>query len=63
LPGPDGNVWFADADGLARITPSGVVTVFTMPDGLYAPDYLTIGPDGYIWFTDEKANRIGRMRI
>jgi streptogramin lyase len=63
LPGPDGNVWFADADGLARITPAGVVTVFTMPDGLFAPDYLTIGPDGYIWFTDEKANRIGRMRI
>lgn len=62
--GPDGDVWFTVfSDGLARITPSGVVTIFLMPDELYEADYLTIGPDGYIWFTDEEANRIGRMRI
>lgn len=63
IAGTDGNVWFADSDGLVRITPAGVVTVFLMPDELSAPSYLTMGPDGYIWFTDQIANRIGRMRI
>ena len=36
--GPDGNVWVAEAaaDRLARVTPAGSVTEFTLPAGSYA---------------------------
>ena len=72
--GPDGNVWFAvypgatnaggnGAIGIARITPSGVITVFShgLPAGSltggnsnlarYGAGQLLAGPDGDLWFT------------
>jgi len=61
--GPDGNVWFVDTDGVVRITPTGKLTIFTLPPEMSSADYLTVGADGYIWFTDMTANKIGHMRI
>jgi virginiamycin B lyase len=61
--GPDGNIWFADSDGIVRITPTGKVTMFILPSEMGSADYLTVGADGYIWFTDMTANKIGHMRI
>lgn len=62
--GPDGNLWFTEADGdaIGRITPSGVVTEFLegITEGS-APLGITAGPDGNLWFTEYDAGRIGRI--
>jgi streptogramin lyase len=56
--GPDGNLWFT-LDGssgtarIGRITPSGTITLFTLPnpnDSLYMSG-ISAGPDGNLWFT------------
>src|SRR5262245_1266209 len=46
--GPDGNLWFsASATRIGRITPTGVITTFTDPEGEVAnPAGITAGPDG-----------------
>ena len=62
-PGPDGNLWFTDADdAIGRITPAGVITVFqagVSPNGM--PDEITAGTDGQMWFTEREGGRIGRI--
>src|SRR3984885_10429880 len=64
--GPDGNLWFtqssAAASAIGRITPSGVVTLFTA--GLTAgsqPEGITVGPNGNLWFTENTASKIGTI--
>jgi streptogramin lyase len=60
--GPDGNLWFAEANAIGRITPAGAVTEFTQ--GLSAgsqPVEITAGPDGNLWFTEGGTDRIGRI--
>ncbi|MFL5358203.1 Virginiamycin B lyase [Archangium sp.] len=55
--GSDGNIYFtmpAQPSTIGRITPAGVITVFTPPnDGGYHsfPADITSGPDGNLWFT------------
>ncbi|MEO8191068.1 MAG: hypothetical protein ABI682_12065 [Acidobacteriota bacterium] len=60
--GPDGNVWFTErnASKIGRITPSGVVTEFSIPTAGSEPTSITRGPDGNLWFT-ENAGKIGRI--
>ncbi|HEY4139543.1 MAG TPA: hypothetical protein VGN65_13860, partial [Casimicrobiaceae bacterium] len=61
--GPDGNLWFAqDApDAIGRVTPAGVVTLFTAGVTIGAfPEVIVLGPDGNLWFA-EQAGRIGRI--
>ncbi len=61
--GPDGNLWFINSVcppsnspctsvAIGRITPSGVITLFTrgLPAGA-TPNELVGGPDGNLWFT------------
>jgi streptogramin lyase len=68
-PGPDGNVWFVEtsANAIGRITPSGVLSVFPLPNPSADPTYrsgvnsLVAGPDGNVWFTELETNRIGRI--
>ena len=69
--GPDGNLWFT-FDGtqpakIGRITTSGVITLFTLPN---PKDYLYVsgiaaGPDGNLWFTYQdgttNTDAIGRI--
>ena len=64
--GPDGNLWFtqssAAASAIGRITPGGVITLFT--SGLTAgsePEGITVGPDGNLWFTENAAAKIGTI--
>jgi streptogramin lyase len=61
--GPDGNLWFAGYfDRIGRITPSGVVTEFSI--GITADSgltWITAGPDGNLWFNEATGNRIGRI--
>jgi hypothetical protein len=53
--GADGNVYMQDAGDIAKITPSGDVTAYSLEDNCYNP-YLAglhnirLGPDGNIWF-------------
>ena len=64
--GPDGNLWFTEADGnrIGRITPAGVVTEFSA--GLSTdsePNGIAAGPDGNVWFTEVVTGRIGRISL
>jgi len=46
--GPDGNIWFTEeSPGVSRITPSGTITTFAVPN---VPTVITAGPDGNLWF-------------
>jgi streptogramin lyase len=62
--GPDGNLWFTQyaANRIGRLTPSGVVTDFSVgiPPG-FAPYRITAGPDGNLWFTSASNNSVGRI--
>ncbi len=64
--GSDGNLWFTEngAGKIGRMTPSGVVTSFALPqvspppgspagtaDTTPQPTAITAGPDGALWFT------------
>jgi len=62
--GPDGNLWIATG-GVARLTPTGQLTAFPVPDvspgnGANVLD-ITGGPDGALWFADKDGHRIGRI--
>ena len=59
--GPDGNLWFANAEHIGRILPGGgnAITQFAMPNGGIA-QLITVGPDGNMWFSDI-ANRMGTL--
>lgn len=56
--GPDGNLWFAETNGLdgrgavGRITPSGRITEFSVgSSGPPTASGMVAGPDGNLWFT------------
>ena len=64
--GPDGNLWFTqfNDDRVGRITPDGVITLFTQ--GITAngsPSGITTGPDGRIWFTQYNGHRLGVVTL
>ena len=60
--GPDGNLWFTEGPGnaIGRITTSGVITEFPLPDTTRVFD-ITAGPDGNLWFPEFDNNKIGRI--
>jgi streptogramin lyase len=61
-PGPDGNLWFtADKETISKVTPSGVITHYTIPTSSGYPSGITAGPDGALWFTERAGNNIGRV--
>src|SRR5205814_1712179 len=61
-PGPDGNLWFtADRNTISKITPSGVISHYTIPTANAYPWGITAGPDGALWFTEEAGNNVGRV--
>jgi hypothetical protein len=47
--GADGNMWFAEAAGIGRITTGGALTSFPLPDG-GKPTAVATGADGNVWF-------------
>jgi streptogramin lyase len=61
--GPDGNLWFTRPGGTVdRITPSGIVTEFTVPRTGSDPEGIASGPDGNLWITDRGTDpRIWRV--
>ncbi|MGO8947078.1 MAG: virginiamycin B lyase [Ktedonobacterales bacterium] len=70
--GPDGNLWFTEGNEspntlklsggtLGRISPSGAVQIFPLPDPASNPIGITAGPDGNVWFTESATDTIGRL--
>ncbi len=66
--GSDGNVWFSEwgnpSQGvpgkIARITPNGAITEFSISDP--QPQIMkSLGPDGHIWFTEPSLNKIANI--
>lgn len=56
--GPDGNLWFTTDKGeIGRISPSGAVSLFDIPDTGGASE-ITDGPDGALWFSGD-STKIG----
>ena len=60
--GPDGNLWVAltTASRIARVSPAGAVTEFTLPAGR-GPTDLAVAGDGVLYFTEQTGDRIGRL--
>jgi streptogramin lyase len=62
--GPDGNLWIAESglDGaIARVTPAGAVTEFTVGLTPSDPWDITPGPDGNLWFVSRSPAFVGRI--
>jgi virginiamycin B lyase len=63
--GPDGALWFtqADSDQIGRITTAGEFQEFSIPAGTSpaAPDDIVAGPDGRLWFTEPGRSKIGAV--
>lgn len=58
--GSDGNVWFINGAGIAKIDSAGQVTTYTAGlDPGATPYDLTSGPNGDLWFTDNGAKAVG----
>jgi streptogramin lyase len=60
--GPDGNIWFTAVNKVGRISTSGQIAEFSLPQ-YYMPIRIAAGPDGNIWFTEETpvGSAIGRV--
>src|SRR6266704_3248674 len=64
--GPDGAIWFTENLGIGRMTTSGKLTEFHLPDGNGSgmPYQIAVGPDRNIWFVEympEGDGRVGRL--
>lgn len=62
--GPDGNLWVtAVNDRVARVTPAGAITSFTLPSPGGRPTRITAGPDLDLWLTQISAKRVARILV
>ena len=63
--GPDGNIWYVTGLDVARVAPSGQVTLFpyndTLTNGQGTVSAITTGPDGNLWFTMLNGDKVGRI--
>ena len=57
--GSDDNLWFAESNGIARITPDGQITSFPVSTGAGGPTALAAGPDGNVWFVTREPATAG----
>jgi streptogramin lyase len=61
--GPDGALWFGEILGnrIGRITTTGQITEYDLPNANSDPEGIAQGPDGAIWFAEQAGDRIGRI--
>jgi virginiamycin B lyase len=59
--GPDGNLWSTLDGGIAKITPTGHITVYPIATPGADLGYIAVGRDGNLWFTEHDANQFGRI--
>jgi virginiamycin B lyase len=61
-PGPDAALWFTADLGIERISTSGTITKFAVPNAASSVPYaIAAGPDGALWFTEYWGNNVGRI--
>ena len=60
--GPDGNAWVTESgsDKIARVTPAGVVTEWSVTAGSKV-EGIAIGPDGALWFGEPGTAKYGEI--
>jgi virginiamycin B lyase len=58
--GQDGNLWVAESDGIARVTPSGVVAQYALSAGVGVLRIVN-GTGNDLWFVEEQGGRVGRI--
>jgi len=58
--GSDGALWFSQTSRIARITTSGDVRTFPLPNGI-RPGRIVAGPDSALWFLETNRPAIGRI--
>lgn len=65
MAGPDGNLWIAEkgTGKIARMTTTGTVTEFPLPNVHAEPLSIIKGSDGALWFTEFAGNALGRITI
>ena len=63
--GPDGNIWFseADIDRIARVTRDGRVNEFGAGMSLDSRPLSIVVRDGALWFSQAAGNRVARMTL
>jgi virginiamycin B lyase len=71
--GPDGNLWFVAVkrfwvtdESIGRLTPSGEVIEFPLPDRNYEAKMgpaIVAGPDGNLWFVEYGGKKLGRISL
>lgn len=61
--GADGAFWFTEprVGRIGRVTLSGEITTFPLPNPDSHPWGIAAGADGNLWFTDSTGDRIGRI--
>ena len=61
--GPDGNLWFGEADSfqVGRVTPAGTIMEFPVPSTAAKIGAITAGPDGNLWFIQSNPTQVGRI--
>jgi virginiamycin B lyase len=58
--GPDGNLWVAESNGIARVTPSGVVAQYVLSAGVGVLRIVD-GTGNDLWFVEEQGGRAGHI--
>jgi len=58
--GPDGALSFTGSGSIGRITTTGQVNYFPVPNSSCLGG-ITTGPDGTLWFADSYESKIGRI--
>jgi virginiamycin B lyase len=61
--GPDGAMWFTEGDvgKIGRITNSGKLQEFDLPNPDSFPFGIALGSDGALWFAEQNQAKIGRI--
>jgi virginiamycin B lyase len=65
--GPDGALWFVNGGSVWRMTTTGLMTEYVLPDdGIFYSNGrftygIAVGSDGALWFTERLAGKVGRI--
>jgi hypothetical protein len=61
--GPDHNLWITESglNKIARMTPTGILTQYTIPTANAGAHRIIASADGALWFTETTGNKLGRI--
>jgi virginiamycin B lyase len=63
--GPDRAMWFTEytAGRIGRVTTTGTIKEYSLPNDGAEPLDITVGPDHALWFTEYGSDTIGRITV